>query len=95
LHSFRLTSTRSTYNLYDTFKNYSFYQKLAYFIHQLRNGIVNSEKQEYYKDQLNPNNPNLEKYIEYLLIMIDRYISTDKSQMLAKLFIAFCDHEIT
>lgn len=66
-------------------------KKLLVFINEINKGIASKEKLEEYKQKFQSNDKFRNQEIEYLLVLIDRYISFDKPQMLAKLYLAYLD----
>lgn len=68
--------------------------KLISFLNEINKGIVNEEKREEYREKFASNEKFRNQELEYILILIDRYISFDKPQMLAKLYLAYLDGEI-
>ena len=68
--------------------------KLISFLNEINKGIVNEEKREEYREKFASNEKFRNQELEYILILIDRYISFDKPQMLAKLYLAYLDGKI-
>lgn len=68
--------------------------KLIAFLNEINKGIGYSEKRENYREKFLTNEKFRNQELEYILILIDRYISLDKPQMLAKLYLAYLDGEI-
>lgn len=69
-------------------------KKFAAFLEEIRNETCDEEKREKYYRKFQDNKRERNKELEYLLILIDRYLSTDKAIMLAKLYLAFLDDTI-
>lgn len=69
-------------------------KKLHIFMNEINKGIVNKEKLDEYKQKFQSNDKFRNQEIEYLLVLLDRYISYDKPQMLAKLYLAYLDGKI-
>lgn len=69
-------------------------KKLLVFLNELNNGILDEQKRKEYQQKLQSNEKFRNQEIEYLLVLIDRYISYDKPQMLAKLYLAYLDGTI-
>ena len=69
-------------------------KKLIVFLNEIYAGASNTEKLEKYKEKFNSKDKFQNQQIEYLLVLIDRYISYDKPKMLAKLYMAYLDGEI-
>ncbi len=70
-------------------------QKLASFVLALNNGMVDEKKRDYYKRRIMDNPKKSSKEIEYILLLIDRYLDANKPSLLAKLWLAFLDQRIT
>lgn len=68
--------------------------KLISFLNEINKGIADEEQRQKYREKFNGNEKFCNKELEYILILIDRYISFDKPQMLAKLYLAYLDGEI-
>lgn len=69
-------------------------KKLLIFINEINNGIADEEKRSDYQQRFQSNEKFRNQEIEYLLVLIDRYIDYDKPQMLAKLYLAYLDGTI-
>ena len=68
--------------------------KLITFLNEINKGIASEEKRQTYREKFTSNEKFRNQELEYVLILIDRYISSDKPQMLAKLYLAYLDGEI-
>ena len=66
-------------------------KKLVTFLNEINNGIENQQKREEYAFKIRTNNRLRNQELEYLLIIIDRYISYEKPKMIAKLYLAYLD----
>ena len=66
-------------------------KKLLVFLNELNNGILDEQKRKEYQQKFQSNEKFRNQEIEYLLVLIDRYISYDKPQMLAKLYLAYLE----
>ena len=66
-------------------------KKLLVFLNELNNGILDEPKRKEYQQKFRSNEKFRNQEIEYLLVLIDRYISYDKPQMLAKLYLAYLE----
>ena len=69
-------------------------KKLLVFLNELNNGILDEQKRKEYQQKFQSNEKFRNQEIEYLLVLIDRYINYDKPQMLAKLYLAYLDGTI-
>lgn len=65
--------------------------KLIAFLNEINNGIDTEEKRQNYREKFVSNEKFRNQELEYILILIDRYIGFDKPQMLAKLYLAYLD----
>ena len=70
-------------------------KKLMVFLNEINNGIADEQKRQDYQQKFISNDKFRNQEIEYLLVLIDRYISYDKPQMLAKLYLAYLDGILT
>jgi len=68
--------------------------KLIVFLNEINKGIADEEKRQSYRDKFTSDEETRTQELEYILILIDRYISFDKPQMLAKLYLAYLDGRI-
>lgn len=68
--------------------------KLITFLNEINKGIVDDEKRRHYREKFASNEKFRNQELEYILVLIDRYISFDKPQMLAKLYLAYLDGTI-
>lgn len=66
-------------------------KKLLIFLKSLNNDILDNQKRLEYRQKFQSNEKFRNREIEYLLVLIDRYVSYDKPQMLAKLYLAYLD----
>lgn len=70
-------------------------KKLAEFIKGINDNIIDESKRQEYISKINDNPKYRHRELEYLLVLIDRYISVDKPHMLAKLYLAYLDSAIS
>lgn len=68
--------------------------KMISFLNEINKGITDEEKRQNYREKFSFNEKFRNQELEYILVLIDRYISFDKPQMLAKLYLAYLDGEI-
>lgn len=66
-------------------------KKLLVFLNEINHGIPNEQKRMEYQQKFQENEKFRNREIEYLLVLLDRYINYDKPQMLAKLYMAYLD----
>lgn len=79
------------YKIGNSFKERHNIKKLYIFIDEINKRIVDENKLEEYKEKFKSNDNFRNQEIEYLLVLLDRYIDYNKPQMLAKLYLAYLD----
>lgn len=70
-------------------------KKLAVFLNEINQNIANENKREEYKSKINNDKKKREHELEFLLVILERYIGYEKPAMLAKLYLAYLDKQIT
>lgn len=84
----------SAYDICHSVRGLHYIKKLEAFIYELNNCAASEEKRSYYKSRIK-NNKSSNQEIEYLLLLIDRYVHCEKAQMLAKVYMSYLDDIIT
>lgn len=84
----------NTYKIGKNVLERHYIQKLCKFICSFNKGIVDEKSRNYYKSKLANNPKSRHQELEYILILIDRYIGYNKSDMLAKLYLAYLSKNI-
>ena len=79
----------SLYKIGGSIKERHNLKKLMVFLNELNKGIADNIQRWDYINKFKNNEKFRNQEIEYLLVLIDRYISYDKAQMLAKLYLAY------
>lgn len=69
-------------------------EKLCSFINAINSGRYSQEDKDRHYIKFIENESYREQELEYLLILIERYIGLKKPQMLAQLYLAYLDREI-
>lgn len=69
--------------------------KLIAFLNEINNAIADEEERVKYREKFSGNEKFRDRELEYIIILIDRYITFEKPQMLAKLYLAYLDSKIT
>lgn len=90
-----LSTAVSLYKLGSSLRERHYLSKLSGFVSELNKGICDKDKQEYYKKRITEDITIRNKELEYILLLIDRYIQTEKAEMLAKLYLCYLDMNIT
>lgn len=65
--------------------------KLAVFLNEINKNLSDEGQRQKYRHKFQENEKFRNQELEYVLILIDRYIGYDKPQMLAKLYLAYLD----
>lgn len=68
--------------------------KLKVFIEEFNQGIVNDRQRERYREKFRKNEKLRNQELQYILLILDRYMEPGKSQMLAKMYLAYLDEYI-
>ena len=68
--------------------------KLKMFIEEFNQGIVNDRQREGYREKFRNNEKFRNQELQYILLILDRYMEPGKSQMLAKIYLAYLDEYI-
>ena len=78
------------HSIWDAF----YIKKLATFIDEINKNAIKNGSLEKYKKKMKDNSQKLKKEMEYILVLINRYIDYDKSIYLAKLYISYLENVI-
>ena len=70
-------------------------KQLALFVAELNRGCTDESKRKQLLEKLNSDTRKSKQEIEYILVVLDNYLEYEKSQMLAKLYIAYLEGTIT
>lgn len=65
--------------------------KLKVFIEEFNQGIANDKQREGYREKFRNNEKFRNQELQYILLILDRYMEPGKSQMLAKMYLACLD----
>ena len=90
-----LSTAVSLYRIGTSIRDRQYVKKLSAFILALNNGIVNDVQRKHYKAKVVDNPKRRNRELEYILILIDRYLHSDKAQNLAKLYLCYLDERIS
>lgn len=85
----------SLYKIGNSISERHYLRKLSIFIDEIINSTADEEIKTKYKDKLMCDCKRRNKELEYILILIDRYVDNKKPKLLAKLYLAFLDAEIS
>lgn len=90
-----LSTAVSMFNIGNSIKERHCLIKLASFVYALNNGMADNNKRDYYRKKITDDPKKRKIELEYVLILIDRYLDANKPSMLAKLYLAYLDERIT
>lgn len=89
-----VSTTVALFNMGNSIREKHHIKKLISFLNEINNGIVDEEKLVNYREKFLSNERSRNQELEYILVLIDRYIDYNKPQMLAKLYLAYLDEKI-
>lgn len=69
-------------------------KKLATFINEINRNVIEAGKLEKYKTSIHENPKKFKKDIEFILVLINRFIDSEKSKYLAKLYVEYLEEKI-
>ena len=84
----------SVYKLGHTLRERSYVRKLAGFLNEISKGTVDNDKKEEYLRRITKNKAIFQHELEYVLVLLDRFISEDKSKLLGRLYVARINEQI-
>ncbi len=90
-----LSTVVSLYKIGNSIKERHYIKKLDEFIHTLNNGLAGDAQIKKFRDRILHDQEKSEKELEYILILVDRYISNGKSTIIAKLYLSYLDNKLT
>lgn len=89
-----LSTAVSIYKIGNSIKERHNIKKLNSFLNELNNGIVDDCQREEYIQDFVENKKIRNKELEYIIVLIDRYLSEDRPRLLAKLYLAYLENKI-
>lgn len=84
----------SIYNIGKSIRERHHIMKLKMFVEEFNQGIINDEQRIEYREKFRKNEKFRNQELHYILLILDRYIEPSKSQMLAKMYLAYLDEHI-
>lgn len=90
-----LSTAVSLYNIGHSIKERHYFKKLARFIQALNDGLAGDAEAQVFRDRILRDQKKSMKELEYILILVDRYISDGKSAVIAKLYLAYLDSRLS
>lgn len=95
LKDFPIVSTVvSIYKIGRTIRERSYIKKLMAFLVEINKGNIDDEKRRKYVGRITKNKRTIQRELEYILTLLDRYISEQKAIYCARLFLAYIYEKI-
>ena len=85
----------SAYNMVNDIRSWHTIRKLAVFIDEFNRGVLEKDKYEEYIQLLSKDSKRINRELDYIVIIIDRMLELEKSAMLAKLYMAYLEKQIS
>ncbi len=89
-----LSTAASLYKIGHSIKERHYIKKLAEFVQALNNGLAGDAQVQEFRDRILHDQKKSKKELEYILILVDRYISGGKSTIIAKLYLSYLDSKL-
>lgn len=89
-----LSTAVSVYRIGQSIRERNHIAKLAAFLTRISEGILSEDDRKRYQEKFQTNTKFRDQELEYILILIDRYINKDKAKLLATLYLAYLDGKI-
>ena len=89
-----ISAAVSVLRVYSTLERFFCIKKLAHFLDEINRGISDDNRNSYIERYNSKSKKHREAEIEYLLIIINRYITVEQSRCLAKLYLSFLQDDI-
>lgn len=90
-----LSTVVGLYRIGHTIRERHEIKQLALFVAELNKGCTDESKRKQLIEKLNNDTRKSKQEMEYILVVLDSYLEYEKSQMLAKLYIAYLEETIT
>lgn len=84
-----ISTAVSIYQIGKTIRERYHLKKLAAFIDEINKGTADETERMKYREKIQEDKERCSQELEYLIILIDRYISADKARVLAKLYLTY------
>lgn len=89
-----LSTAVAVYKIGSSIKERHNMKKLVMFLNQINHEIADEQQRIEYQKKFQSNKSFRNQELEYILVIIDRYIGYDNAQMLACLYLAYLDGKI-
>lgn len=85
----------AAYHIGKTIREKHHLEKLTEFIQEIAAGTADEERQKKYLTKWHADRKQREKELEYLIVIIDRYLHKDMARMVARIYLAFLEGKIS
>ena len=90
-----ISTAVSLYKIGNSIRDRIYLKKLAVFINEFNRGIIDEEERLIHIQKYRANKKSMEKELEYIILLIDRYLDINKSKLLAKFYLCYLDEIIS
>lgn len=90
-----ISTAISIYRIGNTIHDRQYVKKLAIFIDEINKSVADETRLKVYREKFHNNDKFRCKELEFVMVLIDRYIGLEKPRMFAKLYLAYLDKKIT
>ena len=85
----------SAYNMVSDIRSWHTIRKLSVFIDEFNRGVLERDKYEEYIQLLSKDSKRINRELDYIVIIVDRMLELEKPAMLAKLYMAYLEKQIS
>lgn len=89
-----LSTVVSIYKIGHTLRERSYLKKIIVFLKEVEEGNVDEKKKQDYIDRITKSKRTIQHELEYVMILLDRFLSEHKAKYLGRLFLAYIYEEI-
>lgn len=90
-----ISTAVSLFRIGNTMRERSLLEKMYYFVKGMNEGCEDEEEREKRAEYFKNNKKKRAEELKYLIILLDRYVSTERAEWLSKVYIAYLEKEIT
>lgn len=90
-----ISTAISIYKIGNSVRERHYLKKLAAFVYGLQLGIQDEALRQHYIKRIQDDSNQRDRELEYILIIIDRYIQTDKTQKLASFYLSYLNEDLS
>ena len=90
-----LSTAVSLYRIGRSLYERHYVKKLASFVYALNHDVIDEEKREYYRRKITDDTESRSKELEFILVLIERYIHSNKAELLAVFYLSYLDGNIS